>query len=196
MFTDLQITILEKLAFNNDDNQLTKTVKLNGSGYESDGSPCKMVRGKAFRRSLKDLDELGEMFHKFGKQHAIALGRLRDGLPDRDMVITTKKERRRDAAPHIITRTNDYFVHAPGREALVLIDTDYKGATTVVRERIAGLGGLQQALAAVLPALAAAYRLVRPSTSSGLFNAETGEQFAGSLNAHTYVAVKDGSDSE
>jgi hypothetical protein len=196
VFSDLEITLLEKLPYKGDDNQLTKTIRLNGSGYESDAKQCQMRRGNAWRRPVKDLPDLAEMFQKFGKQHAIALGRLRDDLTQDSFIITTKKERRPDAAARVITRTKDYLGYAPGRQALALIDTDYKGIPTTVRERIDQAGGLQAALTVAIPELSDAYRLVRPSTSSGLFNQNTGEQLPGSQNAHTYIAITDGADAE
>jgi Family of unknown function (DUF5906) len=195
---DIEITLLEKLSYNGSGNQLTKTIRPDGNGgYESDGSPCWMIRGRASRKKIQSLVDLGNIFQGFGKQHGIALGQLRNGLTDSGNIIVTKDEKAAGKVkPDTIARTREYIDYAAGRQALALIDTDRKGAYATVRERIERLGGLQQALIAALPALSDAYRLVRPSTSSGLFNAETGEQFAGSLNAHTYVAIKDGSDAK
>ena len=49
-------------------------------------------------------------------------------------------------------------------------------------------------MCAVVPALASAARVVRPSTSHGLRNKETGETYAGSGGFHAAVAVADAAD--
>ena len=57
-------------------------------------------------------------------------------------------------------------------------------------------GGFWPAVLTVLPKLAATARLLRRSTSAGLFRTDTGEQLPGSDGLHGFVAVQDGADVE
>jgi hypothetical protein len=64
------------------------------------------------------------------------------------------------------------------------------------RGRLDDAGGPWPALLKVVPGVARAARVVRASTSAGLYNSETGERFPGSGGSHTYVLVADGADIE
>jgi hypothetical protein len=58
------------------------------------------------------------------------------------------------------------------------------------------LGGFWEAMLSVLPALRDVARVVRRSTSAGLFRCDTGEQLPGSDGLHVYLMVRDGADVE
>jgi hypothetical protein len=82
-------------------------------------------------------------------------------------------------------------VYVEGRVAFALLDYDSKGkpAYIVVKDFWA-------ALLKVLPDLSNADRVIRNSTSSGLYRADTGEALPESGGVHIYIRVKDGNDIE
>jgi hypothetical protein len=77
-----------------------------------------------------------------------------------------------------------------------LIDFDPKGMPPDISSNIEQMGGLWGALVSVVPALDRAARLVRSSTSAGLYRTDTGERFAGSGGSHVYIMLQDGVDVE
>jgi hypothetical protein len=94
----------------------------------------------------------------------------------------------------VFTRTLDHMGFEKGRETWALLDFDRKGMPDTLAERLKALGGYQAALACVLPMIAKTARVVRPSTSSALRNATTGERYRGSGGLHLYSLVEDGTD--
>ena len=126
---------------------------------------------------------------------ALALGRLRDGLPDQVNVVV--KDKLNDKTKHdTIARTGEYLIFKPGKPAFMLLDHDRKGISAEVVAKLKKAGGFWKALAQAVPAVADATRLHRRSTSAGLYNKRTKQKLAGSLNQHVYVMVKDGGDIE
>jgi hypothetical protein len=79
---------------------------------------------------------------------------------------------------------------------LTLIDFDQKGMPAHVAERINDLGGVWPALVRVIPALADTSRVLRPSSSAGLQDAQTGARLPGSGGVHVFVGIRDGADAE
>jgi hypothetical protein len=65
-----------------------------------------------------------------------------------------------------------------------------------VAARITELGGFWGAVASVVPELKNVARVLRRSTSAGLFRTDTDEQFAGSNGLHVYAMVADAADAE
>ena len=126
---------------------------------------------------------------------ALTLGRLRADLPDTVEVIL-KRELNGATPPHVIARTSDYLHFAEHAAAFMLLDHDGKGIPQQVAAKLKELGGFWSAVTNAVPALAAAARVSRRSTSAGLYDTSTGKRFAGSNNEHDYVAVADGTDIE
>jgi hypothetical protein len=129
---------------------------------------------------------------------ALALGVMVEGVEEEARIVTKSKLQTKfggAARPNLITRSLDFFEFRPGKPALALIDFDVKGMPEAIRVRVEALGGLWRALVSVLPALERAPRVMRASTSAGLFY-ETPElvRFPHSGGMHVYVAVKDGAD--
>jgi hypothetical protein len=93
-----------------------------------------------------------------------------------------------------IARTAENIIFLPGKPALTLLDFDTKGMPPHVAEHIDEGGGFEAALLAVLPALASAARLVRASTSAGLYREDTGESLPGSNGMHALALIADGTD--
>ena len=189
--SEFEITILRKR-----DGALSKRISLTKSGkIKADGSACRMSRGQARRVKLNGIRSLAKLIGNMASDEALALGRLRAGLPDKVSII--RKDELDAAAPSgTIARTNDHIVFAPGQPAYLLLDHDRKGMLSEVKDKLKAAGGFWRAVASVVPAFASAARVERCSTSSGLFHKQTGEQFSMAANRHVYVAVADGSDIE
>jgi hypothetical protein len=172
---------------------LTKRIHLDEDGrLISDGSACVMSAGRAKRVRLESLQDAAAVIGSLDPHEAIALGRLRDDLPD-EVTVTTQT---RLATLNGSARTSGFINYAAGHAALALIDIDTKGMPAAVKARIEDAGGYWAALVTVLPALATVGRIVRTSTSSGLTRTDTGETLPGSSGVHIYVRVADGGDVE
>ena len=70
------------------------------------------------------------------------------------------------------------LVYCKAQTALALLDYDTKGMPGVVAAALQRCGGYWAALVAVLPALQSAARVIRRSTSAGLFRSDTGNAIA------------------
>jgi hypothetical protein len=178
---------------------LTKKISLSpDGGLVADGSACLMSRGHAQRVGFDSLNEFADMLASLESHEAVALGNLREDLPASVQVLTQDRLTRLNgaAAPGTIARTAEHITYASGRTALALVDIDTKGMPETVRQRITTVGGYWKALVTALPSLAATARIVRTSTSTGIFRTDTGEAFAGSSGIHIYLLVQDGTDIE
>jgi hypothetical protein len=187
----IEITVLAKTG-----GPLTKRISISPDGSLcSDGSACIMSTGAAARATFDSLSAFATCISGLRSDQAIALGTLRDGLPDQ-VRIRPKAALNGHDAPDMIARTGDHIVYRPGQPALVLIDVDTKGMSTAVKQRVDCLGGFQQALVSVLPALETAGTVSRNSTSAGISRTDSGDAMPGSNGVHTYVLVTDGTDAE
>ena len=159
----------------------------------SDGSQCLMAHGTATRVTAETAAALAKHIMACGTDQAIALGTLRNDLPNPVKVTTAAKLRDNQG---VITRSRDFIDYRPGAPAWALIDFDTKGMPSDVAAGIEAAGGMWNALLRVAPGLERAARVSRASTSSGLYRSDTGLPFSGSGGMHHYVLVKDGSDIE
>jgi hypothetical protein len=176
------------------DGPLTKRISLEADGsLKSDGSACVMAHGAARRFHITSISDLGALIERLRPNEAIALGSLRAGLADPVQVVTKQKL---NGAPNAIARTGADMIYRKGQPALALLDFDAKGMPRDVTTAITRHGGYWSALVSVLPALQTAARVMRRSTSAGLFRSDTGTRLPGSDGVHVYVAVQDGSDIE
>ena len=194
MSAPIEITALTKTG-----GPLTKRIALAQDGsLHSDGSACVMSRGSAQRARFDDLATFADRIGTLASHEAIALGVLRQGLPDNVQIDTKKKleELNGSAAPDLIARTGDHIIYRPGQPALALIDIDTKGMPDAVADRIKAAGGFWSALVSVLPELETAGRVVRRSTSAGICRSDTGQTLPGSNGFHAFVLVQDGYDIE
>ena len=191
MSAPLQVTVIAKSG-----GPLTKRISLATDGsLRSDGSACVMSRGTAKRFTFSRLEQFADLIEHFAPHQAICLGGLRSDLPD-EVSVTTRQKLNGAREAGVIARTSEYLIFPPGKPALALVDHDTKGMPPSVAERIENLGGLLPALLSVLPALAGVARVVRRSTSAGLFRTDTGHSIAGSDGVHAYVIVKNGADGD
>ena len=182
---DIQITVFDK-----SDGPLTKEISLAKDGtVVSDGSACKMSRGEARRITVGGVEEFAEIIARLRPFQGIALGTLREGLAD-EVEIVAKAKLNRDKGA--IARTRENFVYREGKPALVPIDFDRNGIPDTVQEHIGD--DVWRALTTALPDLGGVARVMRRSTSAGLYNG--GAALPTSGGWHGYVLVADGSDSE
>ena len=183
---------IELTVFSKAGGPLTKRISLAPDGtVRSDGSACLMAQGHACRAGIANMAELGILIEMLKPYQAIALGQLRPDLPDR-VEVTTKAKLNGGAG--IIARTGQDLVFHQAEHALVLFDHDRKGMPAAVAATLRQHGGFWPALVTVLPALADVARLVRASTSAGLYHGETGAELPGSEGAHVYIVACDGTD--
>ena len=183
----IEITVFEKHG-----GPLTKRIHLNPDGaIGNDSAACLMANGVARRVWVDGVDSLARIINEFGPHQAYAIGRLKDGLPDRVKIVTAA---RAGGEPDAIARTKDNLVFADGEHGLALMDVDVKGMSDEVKARIEELGGIWRALCSVIPELETAAHVVRTSTSSGLRNVQTGEQYPGSGGFHDAVVIADAAD--
>ena len=167
---------------------LTKRISLAPDGsVKSDGAACVMAHGAARRANIASILDLGILIERLKPNQAIALGSLRAGLPDQVEVVTKRKL---NGAANVIARTGADIVYCKAQMALALLDYDTKGMPGDIAAALQLRGGYWAALVGVLPALQSAARVIRRSTSAGLFRSDTGAQLPGSDGMHVYVEVE------
>ena len=185
---------IEIAIFCNSDGPMSKHFALQDGKIQAVAA-CKLKRGTARRVMLYDAAAFAKLIGNMKSNEALALGRLRADLPD-TVEVVTKRELNGSTAVKVIARSQDFLYFAERIAAWMLFDHDGKKMPSEVADKLNQLGGCWAAILSVAPQLASAARVVRASTSAGLYNKETGEQFAGSSNQHIYVAVADGNDIE
>ena len=133
---------IELVVFSKMGGPLTKRITLTADGkIASDGSACTMARGRAKRVRIDGIDELAALIESLTPNQAIALGALRDDLPDE------VQHRHQGRAPADVPPTTPSparprtFVYRPGRPALVLFDYDMKGMPPSVALQLKVTGG-------------------------------------------------------
>jgi hypothetical protein len=185
---------IELTIFSKTNGALSKRIFLTEDGQlKSDGSECRMADGTARRVTVPGVNELAEIIGVMRSNEALTLGRLRGDLADDVRVVTKSKLNGQQGT---IARTGEYLKFAASAPAFMLLDHDAKGMPTEVAERLEQLGGFWPAITSTVPALSNAARVVRRSTSAGLYREDTGERFGGSQNCHVYIAISDGTDIE
>jgi hypothetical protein len=153
-----------------------------------------MCQGAAEVVPVGTASQLAQVIAALRSHNALALG-----IPDHTSarVVTThalaKMNGRGRCGVPVIARTRDFIDYRPG-PSWMLLDFDKKGMPAAAREAIAAAGGMWQALLSVVPGLAAAARVTRASTSSGLRRQDTGEHLAASGGEHIYILAANGTD--
>jgi hypothetical protein len=193
-----EITILTKTALPGDPHGdlLSKQITLMDGKPHSDGSPCAMAVGTAVTVPAPDAAGLATIINALRSNQALALGSLVRGTGPVDIVTHQQlmhlpPEQR---GSHTIARTREYLQFRPGAPAWMLLDHDGKNMPRHVQVQMELAGGFWPALLNVVPGLARAPRVVRASTSAGLYHRDTGEQYPGSGGRHVFVLVQDGAD--
>lgn len=99
-----------------------------------------MTEGTAQRIRCSGLADLAKLIATLKPTQAIALGALRDDLPDRVRVMTA--EMLNGGTPGVIARTQEYLHFREGVPSLALIDHDTKGYVCGSCGAGGGAGGL------------------------------------------------------
>jgi hypothetical protein len=174
---------------------LTKCIHLDGSGrLKSDGSACVMSHGEAWRTPVSSVGQLAALIGNLNSDQAIALGSLRYDLPDK-VAVVTKHKLNGGVQANVIARTAQNIVFRPGHHGFALIDFDTKGMPPAVADRLKREGGCWAAILSIMPELAEIARVMRASTSAGIYRGDTGVALPGSNGFHIYGAIQDVADS-
>lgn len=184
---DIEITKATK-----DNGYLSKKITLLDGEPCSDSSDCRMARGRGERVRFKNLEEVAHFISGLDSSSALILGRIRAGVADSVSLVSQHLNTSRDNLT--ISRTQENFAYSAEKQALLLIDFDTKGMPDEIKKRIVSHGSVEKILDSVFPEFARAAKITRNSTSSGLFNQETGQQYDRTGGVHIYVCVVDGSD--
>jgi hypothetical protein len=186
-----QVTLIKKCGPNP---LISKQIYLDEQGaLRIDGSQCVMIQGTAERAAAATASDLAKIISDCSSDEAIALGSLKDGLPNSVPITVPRKIKDN---PGAITRSREFVDYHPAIPAWGLIDFDTKGMPAHVAARIEAEGGMWNALVKVAPGIARGARVVRGSTSCGLFRSDTGESLPGSRGLHVYLLLRDGADTE
>ena len=171
---------------------LSKKISLGVDGKPvSDGSPCRMWAGTARRVTVAGPTEVAEAINDMDGSEAMILG---VHLAEADQ-IRLAKDLEADPAIGIYGRTTKTFRYPDGQPGLILLDHDRKGMPSTVAARIEELGGPLGAIGRLLGGLEQFARIYRPSTSTGIYNKETGEKFPAGGGFHLYLIAADVADS-
>lgn len=96
----------ELTTFTKSGGPLTKRISLQDGKINSDGSGCRMAKGYAQRAAITDAHSLADLIASLRNDQALALGRLRNDLPDRVAVVTKNKL---NGCADVIARTSEYI---------------------------------------------------------------------------------------
>lgn len=177
---------------------LSKRISMGADGKPfPDGSECRMARGTAVNTAVASVREFADLINGMKPEQALSLGRIITGVGAAEpykSVYCVARGMLNSNDPATIARTQDFIRYVAGEPGFMLIDFDQKGMPPEVRARLATMGGVWPAILNVCPALAGAACAGRHSTSSGLSNKLTGEQYPSSGGLHVYPAVVDSSD--
>ena len=160
----------------------------------SDGSACRMSHGTAQSVSVTSMEEFAQLISGLDQAEAIALGTVSPVALDDDgrarIVRHADLAERGGAAT--ISRTLNFITFPSRKPGLMLLDFDTKGMSPEILGRVHA-EGLDVVLGEVSPKILSCSRLWRPSTSSGVRNAVTGQIFD-KAGGHLYIAVADSAD--
>jgi hypothetical protein len=136
-----QITLIRKCGVNP---LMSKRIFLDVQGaLRSDGSHCLMVQGTAVRAPAATASDLARIIAGCSSDEAIALGVLKDGLPNSVPITVPSKVKE---TPGAITRSRNFIDYRSGTPAWGLIDFDTKGMPAHVATHIEAARGMWNAL--------------------------------------------------
>lgn len=175
--------------------KVTKSVrrKPDGSGLDIDSSQCKIGRGTMFRVPVTNLHDIGSMFEETPDNVAYLLGSLASEFGDNIPVVADKNPLSKE--PGFATRSKTNITYRAGVPGLVLIDYDDKGMPPDVKARLQNVGGFVSALELICPGIEVAGTIYRASTTSGIYDADTGKKYPRS-GQHVYVLIEDAADAD
>ena len=152
---------VEITVFQKQNGDLSKVIWMNTKTgqIKSDGGACRMAKGTARRYKLQSASSFARILVQTPSSVAYALGRIRDGFPDKVDVILARDLKHGEKRSGVIARSKDFLHYASGKRALMLFDHDAKGMPTNVAREVKRLGGFWPALVSVAPELAHAARV-------------------------------------
>jgi hypothetical protein len=170
----------------------TKSLSLDGTGkVVKDSTQCWISTGAMHRTVYPDWRTFSSVLENMPPNGAIVLGTLREDCPDAVQLFTADDPRHK--GPNCAARTKE-FLKYQAVPTLMLFDHDCGHFSTAVKDKVDKLGGFIRAVWSICPELDKVGAILRASTSSGLSNAETGQQYPSSGGAHLYTLVCDGTD--
>jgi hypothetical protein len=176
---------------------LTKSIRKGADGRPKTTTADLMSIGTADRVTIDSMRALAALQNgALAYNQAISTGVIRSDKPDSVIVTTVKgmdSSVRAGGDQDFIARSKKYleFRRQP---TLMLDDTDFAQAPPRVTEQFAAGCTPWNVLCAICPGLEGVGHTMRRSTSSGIIDRETGQQFPDSGGWHTYFAVQDGTD--
>jgi hypothetical protein len=168
--------------------RLSKRLALEDGSLVSRPSP-KMTSGRAIRVRISGAADLAKVIETPHNNKMLTLGRMTDNRGDIVDVLTKEEMASSKSTTTAIARTRKYLKYPPGKMGVVLLDFDTDGMPPELRGR-----DYWEMICDVVPGLRNAERLVRASTSAGLYRTDTGGKTPGSDGLHVYVFIKDASD--
>jgi hypothetical protein len=175
------------------DGAVTKHIYFSPEGkVTNDSAACWIATGFVYRIRYDDWRTFAATLENMPPNGAITLGTLCTERPKERAYLVTK-DNLCHKQPGRVARTKEFFQYRPV-PTLALLDHDTKHFSTDVKERVEAVGGFTRAIESVCPEQATAGTILRASTSSGISNAETGEEYPSSGGFHLYVLVDDGTD--
>jgi hypothetical protein len=166
----------------------SKRISLVNGEVVSDASECQMWDGVARIEQVGGADGFAALINSLSSQEFIALGEIEAKFkPQPGARVRVVSKRIYESLPDktgVIQRSKEYFGF-PANVGPMLLDVDYKGMPGEVR-----LKDPWDILVSLFPALENAARVVRKSTSSGLYDAKTGKSFSRSGGAHIYLFAR------
>jgi hypothetical protein len=171
----------------------TKRLRLVDGEVVSDSSECRMWEGLARVEQVRDLQGFATLINGLSTQEFIALGAIKAKFKPRPgasvRVVSKTIYATLADKTGVIRRSREYF-EFPACLGPMIMDIDLKD----LPEEAGLKGSPWDVVVGVFPSLADAARVERNSTSSGLYDATTGERFPRSGGMHVYPIVADASD--
>jgi hypothetical protein len=181
---------------------MTKIITRGPDGKPKSISAPPMSFGIAERLRLSDVTPCEAMSNLLNAgisaQQGLALGIIREGKPAICLLTLSRymSEMIRENDPNAagaIARTKEFFDFR-NQESFAFIDTDLKQAPASVTDVFAYGMTVHDIICAVCPGFEGHGWISRGSTSAGIFDSETGEQFPGSGGFHTFLHIRNGLD--
>ncbi len=182
---------------------LTKRMKLIGGRVEKDSSECRMNRGRAETVTLTP-EKFGPFLQGLQSNQALVHGvSIYDDagiLSGKKLKTTADEEPKRtpEGLP-IISRTKDFF-HYPDGPGLLMLDHDKARTNAVALDPEKALKGyspeeLTTTIAGFFESIKGAARVAVCSTSSCIYNADTGDELRGKrAGFHLYLFPRNATD--
>jgi hypothetical protein len=185
---------IEITVFTNSSGPLSKALELDDNGsVRKSKDVSHMSAGTACRTRIDSLETIRTLLDTLTPCQAISIGSMRADLPD-TCTVTTAHNLTPNSPKNLIARSQEYLEHRQGKSALLLVDVDTKGMPTSIKTRIDENGGHIATIVEVIPDLMRSGYVYRSSTSSNLYNSDTGSTLQGSDGLHIYIPVADGAD--